>query len=103
MKLRKGDKVKITAGKDKDKDGVIDRVYAKSEKILIQGINMVKRHVKKNQELPQGGIIDMPRPLRIANVALVCPKCAKTTRVSFQVDKEGKKKRMCKKCQATFK
>ncbi len=103
MKLRKGDKVKITAGKDKGKDGVIDRLYPKQDKVLIQGINTVKRHIKKNQELPQGGIIDMPRPLRSANIALVCPKCSKITRVGYVTEKDGKKKRVCRKCKATFK
>lgn len=102
MKIRKGDKVKIMAGKDKGKDGVIDRVYPKQEKILIQGINLIKKHIKKNQELPQGGIVDIPKPIRVSSVMLICPKCSKTTRVGFKLDK-NKKVRSCKKCKATFK
>ncbi len=102
MKIRKGDKVKIMVGKDKGKDGVIDRVYPKQEKILIQGMNLIKRHIKKNQELPQGGIVDIPKPIRVSSVMLICPKCSKTTRVGFKLDK-NKKLRSCKKCKATFK
>ncbi len=102
MKIRKGDKVKIMVGKDKGKDGVIDRVYPKQEKILIQGMNLIKRHIKKNQELPQGGIVDIPKPIRVSSVMLICPKCSKTIRVGFKLDK-NKKIRICRKCKATFK
>ncbi len=102
MKIRKGDKIKIMAGKDKGKDGVIDRVYPKQNKILIQGINLIKRHIKKNQELPEGGIVDIPKPVQVSSVMLICPKCSKTTRVGFELDK-NKKVRSCKKCKATFK
>jgi large subunit ribosomal protein L24 len=102
MKLRKGDKVKIMAGKDKGKDGVIDRVYPKQDKILIQGINLIKRHIKKNQELPDGGIIDIPKPVQVSSVMLICPKCEKPTRVGFEVEK-GKKTRVCHKCHKPLK
>lgn len=102
MKIRKGDKIKIMAGKDKGKDGVIDRAYPKQNKILIQGINLIKRHIKKNQELPEGGIVDIPKPVQVSSVMLICPKCSKTTRVGFELDK-NKKVRSCKKCKATFK
>jgi len=109
MKIRKGDKVKIMVGKDKGKEGVIDRVYPKQEKILIQGMNLIKRHVKKNQEMPKGGIIDVPKPIRTSSVMLICPKCGKNVRVGYKVDKNlpggrhGKKVRICRKCKETFK
>jgi len=102
MKIRKGDKVKIMVGKDKGKEGVIDRVYPKQEKILIQGMNLIKRHVKKNQEMPQGGIIDVPKPIRVSSVMLICPKCGKNVRVGYKVDK-NKIVRICRKCKETFK
>ncbi len=102
MKIRKGDKVKIMVGKDKGKDGVIDRVYPKQEKILIQGMNLIKRHIKKNQELPQGGIVDIPKPIRTSSVMLICPKCSKATRVGYLVEK-GKKTRICRKCHKPLK
>jgi large subunit ribosomal protein L24 len=99
MKIKKGDKVKVSYGKDKGKEGVVEKVYQKANKVLITGINLYKRHIKKNEKMPQGGIVDVPRPLDVSKVMLICPKCKKTTRVGFLVD--GKKKfRLCKKCQS---
>lgn len=90
MKLRKGDKVRIISGKDKGKEGVIDRVYAKSNKVLLPGLNMYKRHVKKSDQFPQGGVIDVPRPLDAAKVMLISSSAKKVTRVGYVV--EGNKK-----------
>jgi large subunit ribosomal protein L24 len=99
MKIKKGDKVKVIYGKDKGKEGVVEKVYQKVNKVLISGVNLYKRHIKKNEKMPQGGIIDVPRPLDVSKVMLICPKCKKPTRVGFLVD--GKKKfRLCKKCQS---
>lgn len=99
MKLRKGDAIVVTAGKDKGKKGSIDRVYPKQNKILVKDINMYKKHVKKNDQMPQGGIVDLPRPLESAKVALVCPKCKKPTRIGYEIDDKSKYRR-CKKCGA---
>lgn len=99
MKIRKGDKVRVIAGKDRGQEGTIERIYEKKNKIVIQGINMVKRHMKKSQELPQGGIIDVPRPLNLSNVMVLCGKCKKPTRIQFKTEK-GKKIRVCSKCDA---
>jgi len=99
MKIKKGDKVKVIYGKDKGKEGVVEKVYQKANKVLIAGVNLYKRHIKKNEKMPQGGIIDVPRPLDVSKVMLICSKCKKPTRVGFLVD--GKKKfRLCKKCQS---
>jgi large subunit ribosomal protein L24 len=99
MKIKKGDKVKVIYGKDKGKEGAVEKVYQKANKVLIAGVNLYKRHIKKNEKMPQGGIIDAPRPLDVSKVMLICPKCKKPTRVGFLVD--GKKKfRLCKKCQS---
>lgn len=97
MKIRKGDKVKIIAGKDKGREGKVERVYLKQNKILIEGINLYKKHIKKSDKVPQGGVVEIPRPLFMAKVMLICPKCKKTTRVGYKVEK-GKKFRICKKC-----
>jgi large subunit ribosomal protein L24 len=99
MKLKKGDKVKVVAGKDKGREGVIDRVYAKTEKVLIPEINVYKKHIKKNEKLPQGGVVDLPRPLDVAKVMFVCPKCGKLARLGYEVEK-GKKNRVCKVCKS---
>ncbi len=99
MKIKKGDKVKVMVGKDKGREGIVDRVYKKSARVLIQKINIYKKHVKKSDKMPQGGVVEIPRPLNVSKVMLVCPKCGKTTRVGYKVEKE-KKYRVCKKCES---
>lgn len=101
MKLRKGDTVIIITGKDKGKKGKVERVSLKSGTVLVPDTNMYKRHVKKSEAFPQGGIIDIARPLDIAKVALVCPQCGKATRVGYLVDGSGKK-RICRTCKAVI-
>ena len=99
MKIKKGDKVLVIYGKDKGREGIVEKVYKKQNKILIPGINIYKKHIKKNEKMPQGGIIDIPRPILVSKVMLICSKCKKPTRVGFII--EGKNKfRICKKCQS---
>lgn len=101
MKLRKGDEVLITAGKDRGKRGKIEKIIPKEGKVLLPTLNVYKRHVKKRDEKNPGGIIEFSRPLQVANVALVCTKCGKPTRVGFQG--EGREKvRVCKKCDSVL-
>lgn len=96
IKFRKNDTVKITSGKDKGRDGKIENVFPKINKVLIPGINIYKKHVKGYGE-QKGGIYDLPRPISFSKITLVCPKCKKNTRVGFKfVDKQ--KVRICKKC-----
>lgn len=97
MKLKKGDKVAVIAGKDKGKDGVIEKVYKNTSKVMIMNINMYKKHIKKNKDMPKGGIVDLPRPLDIAKVMIICPKCGKKARLGYKVE-NNKKNRVCKKC-----
>ncbi|OGG07303.1 50S ribosomal protein L24 [Candidatus Gottesmanbacteria bacterium RIFCSPHIGHO2_01_FULL_42_12] len=97
MKIHKNDKVKILKGKDRGKDGIIDRVFPKGEKVVIAGINLFKRHMKPRAEGQKGQIVEVPRPLPVANVALICPKCHMVTRAGYLLEK-GKKVRVCKKC-----
>ncbi len=99
MKLRKGDQVLIISGKDKGKKGKIEKVYPKQLKVLIPGVNIYKKHIKKSDQFPQGGKIEVPRPINISKVMLICPKCNKPTRVGFVIEKK-KKFRFCKKCQS---
>ena len=99
MKLKKGDKVQVITGKDKGKDGVIDRVYSNSDKVLITGVNMYKKHVKKNEQMPQGGVVDLPRPMNISKIMYVCPKCGKLSKLKYG-DENGKKVRVCKSCES---
>lgn len=96
LKLKVGDLIKVTAGKDKGREGKVEKVFPSQDKILIPEINVYKKHVKGVGEV-KGGIYDLPRPIMIAKVALVCPKCKKTTRVGFRM--AGKDKvRFCRKC-----
>lgn len=96
LKLKIGDVVKITAGKDKGREGKIEKIFPKQPKALIPGINIYKKHVKGRQG-QKGGIYDIPRPLDFAKIALICPKCKKATRVGFKIV-EKSKSRICKKC-----
>lgn len=99
MKVRKGDKVRVIYGKDKGREGIVERVYRKSNKILVPGINIFKKHVKKNEKMPQGGIVEIPRPLDVSKVMIICPKCKKPTRVGYNIENK-KKFRVCKKCKS---
>lgn len=96
MKIKKGDKVKILLGKDRGKEGNVEFVLAKKNKVFVGGANLYKRHVRKQGNI-EGGIINLPKPLNVSNVILVCPNCKKLTRVGFKIT--GKTKvRVCKKC-----
>lgn len=99
MKIIKGDKVKITVGKDKGKVGKIEKVYRKQNKALILGVNIYKKHIKKSEKVPQGGVVEVPRPIDVSKVMLICPKCGKTTRISYTLEK-NQKHRTCKKCES---
>ncbi|MBI4067404.1 50S ribosomal protein L24 [Candidatus Gottesmanbacteria bacterium] len=98
MKLKKGDEVIVTAGKDIGKRGKIERLFADGQKVFLPGLNTFKRHLKKRSEKDKGGIIDFSRPLPVSNIALICPKCHKPTRVGYKLDGD-KKIRICRKCE----
>ena len=96
MKIRKGDTVTIMAGNDKGKHGKVLNV-SNGEKVLVEGVNIRKRHKRARQGNQKGEIITMPAPLPMARVALACVSCAKPVRVGFSIQ-GGKKTRVCKKC-----
>lgn len=100
MKLRIGDTVKITAGKDKGREGKVEMVLPKRNAVVIPEVNMYKKHVK-GQQGQKGGMYDLPRPLNVAKVALICPNCKKQTRIGITVVK-NEKLRICKKCNKTI-
>lgn len=101
MKLHKGDKVLVIAGKDKGREGKIEKVFPKRSKVLIPGINMYKRHMRKTQQ-QEGGIIEFAKPLPVSNVALICSECGKHTRIGYTIV-NGEKQRVCRKCEAIIK
>lgn len=98
MKIKKGDNVIVLSGNDKGKTGEVIEVIPKTEKIKVKGVNIRKKHVKAapNRE---GGIVSAEFPIHSSVVGLVCPKCGKTTRVGYVIE-NGKKFRICKKCEA---
>ena len=98
MKFKAGDTVKVTLGKDRGREGKIEKVNTKKKTALVPEVNMYKKHVKAAMTRDQkGGIFDLPRPLAFSKIALVCPNCKKITRAGFEV-KENKKIRICRKC-----
>lgn len=98
MKLKIGDQVKVMLGKDRGKLGKVEAVLPQKDSVVVTGVNMYKKHIKKQGQDKPGGIIDLTKPLNVAKVALICPKCHLITRVGFTGI--GKQKvRICKKCQ----
>jgi large subunit ribosomal protein L24 len=96
LKFKTGDNIKVTGGKDKGREGVVEKILVSKSSALIPGINIYKRHVKGSQG-QKGGIYDIPRALPFSKIALVCPKCKRVTRVGFRIV-EGVKERVCRKC-----
>ncbi len=101
LKIKKDDVVAVTSGKFRGKQGKILRTLPSQNMVVVEGVNMVKRHRKPVTQRDPGGIVDVIKPLPTANVILVCPACGKTSRVGV-VKEDGKKMRVCKKCQAKF-
>ncbi|MGP4072808.1 50S ribosomal protein L24 [Piscibacillus sp. B03] len=96
MHVKKGDKVKVITGKDKGKEGTILEAYPKKERVLVEGVNYVKKHAKPSQENPQGGILNQEAPIHVSNVMPIDPKSGEPTRVGYEV-RDGKKVRIAKK------
>jgi len=97
MKIKKGDQVLIISGKDKGRKNKIIKVFLKESKAIVEGINLRKKHVKPKKSGEKGQIVEVPAPLNVSNLKLICSKCGKPTRVGYKM--EGKRKyRICKKC-----
>ncbi len=100
MKLKKGDTIKVLIGKDKGRTGKIQRVIVKQNQVVIDGMNIYKKHMKPKGEGKPGGIVELARPYSASKVAVVCNACGKITRVGYQLNKTGEKLRICRKCKA---
>ena len=96
MHVKKGDKVKVITGKDKGKEGVILEAYPKQKRVVVEGVNEVKKHAKPSQDNPQGGILTQEAAIHVSNVMPVDPKTGEPTRVGYEV-RDGKKVRIAKK------
>ncbi len=98
MKVRKGDTVVIIAGKDIGKKGKVHRVFPKEDKVVVKGLNIVKRHSRTRGRARQAGIIELEAPLHVSNVMLLCSKCGKPARVGVCSLDDGRRVRVCRSC-----
>lgn len=97
-KLRRDDPVAVMTGKDRGKTGKILQVFPDKGRALVEGVNLVKKHVRPTQENPKGGFATQERPIALANLQRLCPKCRRGVRVGFSRAKDGSATRVCKRC-----
>ena len=98
MKIKKGDRVRVLTGKDRGKEGEVMRAIPEKQKLIVDGVNVAKRHQRATRATTQGGIVDKDMPIPVANVAIICTSCNKATRVGYRFDDQGRKVRICRKC-----
>ncbi len=101
MKVKKNDTVLIISGKYRGRKGKILKAFPKKDKVLIAGVNLRKKHQKPIKTGDKGEIIEIPAPIHISNVKIICPKCKKATRIGYRIE-GGEKYRICKKCDKTI-
>ena len=97
MKLRKGDRVRVLTGKDRGDEGEVMRVFPKENRVIVEGVNVAKKHQRALRATMQAGIIDKDMPMPASNVAILCPTDG-PTRIGYRFDDQGKKVRICRKC-----
>ena len=98
MKIKKGDNVQIISGKDKGKTGKVIKVFIEENRVLVEGVNMRKKHKRSKRQDKKGEIVNLPVPIHVSNTMIVCGKCGKPTRVGYKINDSGQKIRVCKKC-----
>ena len=101
FKIKKNDNVEVLAGKDKGKRGSVVRIIPKKDKVIVSGVNIVKKAMKRRSQQDQGGIVEVEAPLHISNVGVVCKKCGRPVKIGYKID-GGKKVRVCRKCGETL-
>ena len=99
MRIKKGDNVLIISGKDRGKTGKVLRAFPKESKVLVEGVNLKKKHRRPKRSGEKGQVVQIASGISSSNVKLICPKCSKATRVGYKIT-EGKKYRVCKKCES---
>lgn len=107
MNVQKNDTVKVIAGNSVGKQGKVLKVYPEKSRLIIEGVNVMKRHSRPSQKNPQGGIVQREASIHLSNIMVVCPKCAKPTRVGYSsvtdaTSGKAKKMRVCKQCNEMF-
>ena len=98
MRIRKNDQVTVIRGKDRGKTGKVRFAYPKKQRVMVEGINMIKRHARPTGQARQAGIIEREAPMHVSNVMLVCEKCNKPARIGYRTLDDGKKVRVCRSC-----
>jgi len=98
MKIRKNDTVLVIAGKDRGKKGKVRSAFPKDGRLLVDGINFIKRHTRATKQIRQAGIIEREAPIHVSNVMLLCSRCNHPTRVGSQILTDGRKVRVCRSC-----
>jgi large subunit ribosomal protein L24 len=98
MKIRKDDTVVVIAGKDKGKKGKVKQAFPREGQVVVDGVNMVKRHMRPRGPARQAGIIEREAPTEVSNVMLLCTKCNRPTRIGFRLLEDGSKVRICRRC-----
>jgi large subunit ribosomal protein L24 len=98
MKIRKDDTVLVITGKDKGKKGKVRFAYPGENRIMVEGINMIKKHAKAKKQVKQAGIIEREAPISVASVMLLCSKCNKPARIGYKELQDGRKARVCRAC-----
>ena len=101
FKIKKNDNVEVLAGKDKGKRGSVVRIIPKKDKVIVSGVNIVKKAMKRRSQQDQGGIVEVEAPLHISNVGIVCQKCGRPVKIGYKIDGD-KKVRVCRKCGETL-
>ncbi len=99
LHVKAGDTVEVIAGKDRGKRGEILKAFPRDNRVIVDGINMVKKHQRPTRQMMQGGIVEQPAAINASNVLLVCRNCKDRTRTGIRVLADGRKKRYCKKCE----
>jgi large subunit ribosomal protein L24 len=102
LKIKKGDTIEITKGKDAGKRGKVLSISLHSGRALVEGLNLAKKHKRQRSQDQKGGIVSIEMPVSIANIALVCKSCNRSSRVGFSVAKNGEKSRICKSCKGAL-
>ncbi len=97
MKIKKGDRVRVLTGKDRGKEGEVMRAIPEKQKLIVDGVNVAKRHQRATRATTQGGIIDKDMPLPVSSVAIVSPGDGRPTRVGYRYDDQGRKIRICRR------
>ena len=97
-KIKRNDTVQVIAGKDRGKRGKILHLFPNDNRAIVEGINLVKKHQRRTQQDQQGGITQIPLPIHLSNLLIICKNCNKPTRIGFMSSKDGTKSRMCRKC-----